>query len=167
MLFLCFDDIFYYYLDSFLLPAAPPSILPGRHPEQCRHRHTRRFRHGLLGQMAAGKIRRRRVCCAPVVIKNQGNKPAAVSPVAAFAMIQFRANGRFTGTAGCNQLFGRQQQVYPNFSLDPIGATRMAHPTSAERLFIDALSVMTKARWADEILILSNNSGRELLFSRY
>ena len=167
MLFLCFDNIFYYYLASFLLPAAPPSILPGRHPEQRRHRHTHRFRHGLLGQMAAGKIRWRRVCCAPITIENHGNKPAAVSPVAAFAMIQFRANGRFTGTAGCNQLFGRQQQVYPNFSLDPIGATRMAHPTSAERLFIDALSVMTKARWADEILILSNNSGRELLFSRY
>ena len=120
-----------------------------------------------LGKWRLAKLDGVAFVARPLRLKNHGNKPAAVSPVAAFAMIQFKADGRFKGTAGCNHLFGHQQQVYPNFNLDLIKATRMACPTSAERLFVDALSVMIKARRADEILILSNNSGREMLFSRY
>ena len=103
----------------------------------------------------------------PVLQRKQPNNPAAMSPVAASASIQFSPDGHFRATAGCNRLFGRQERVYPDFKLGPIGSTRMGCATSAEQVFTSALATMTKARREDKQLILSNNSGREMLFSRY
>ncbi|MGY9012367.1 MAG: META domain-containing protein [Rhodobacterales bacterium] len=104
---------------------------------------------------------------APSLQKKQTGTPSAVSAVVAIAMIQFSWDGQFTATAGCNRLFGRQERVYPNFNLSPIGSTRMVCPTTAERLFMSALSVMNKAHRDGEILLLSNQARREMIFSRY
>jgi heat shock protein HslJ len=108
----------------------------------------------------------------PVLQRKQPNNPAAMSPVAASASIQFNSiqfspDGHFHATAGCNRLFGRQERVYPDFKLGPIGSTRMGCTTSAEQVFTSALATMTKARREDKQLILSNNAGREMLFNRY
>ena len=103
----------------------------------------------------------------PSLRRKQAGTPSAVSSVAAVVMIQFSRDGQFTATAGCNRLFGRQERVYPDFNLSPIGSTRMDCPTTAERLFVGALSVMNKAHRDGEILILSNQAGREMTFSRY
>ena len=97
--------------------------------------------------------------------KKQPNKPAVIPP--ASASIQFTPDGQFSATAGCNRLFGRQKRVYPDFRLGPIGSTRMGCTTSAERVFSDALATMTNARRKGKKLILSNDAGREMLFSRY
>ena len=103
----------------------------------------------------------------PVLQRKQPNNPAAMSPVAASASIQFSPDGHFRATAGCNRLFGRQERVYPDFKLGPIGSTRMGCATSAEQVFTSALVTMTEARREDKQLILSNDAGREMLFSRY
>ena len=68
-----------------------------------------------LGKWRLAKLDSVAFVARPLRSKNHGNKPAAVSPVAAFAMIQFKADGRLTGTAGYNQLFGHQNGM-PNFS---------------------------------------------------
>ena len=69
-----------------------------------------------LGKWRLAKLDGVAFVARPLRSKNHGNKPAAVSPVATFTMVQLRADGRFTGTAEYNQLFDRQQQVYPEFS---------------------------------------------------
>ena len=91
----------------------------------------------------------------PVLQRKQPNNPAAMSPVAAsasiqFSSVQFSPDGHFRATAGCNQLFGRQKRVCPDFKLGPIGLTRTGCTTSAEQVFTGTLATMTKAQREDK-----------------
>lgn len=119
-----------------------------------------------LGKWRLEKLDGAPFLAVPLLLKRQPNNFAVIRPVAASASIQFSSDGQFRGTAGCNRLFGRQEQVYPDFKLSPIGSTKMGCATSAESVFVGALSAMTKAFRQGKMLILSNNAGREMLFRR-
>ena len=168
----CLNNIFLCYIFSLLLPVASPKIISKTNrvtalraaisPFQMANPNT-----AYLGKWQLLKLDGAPFVATPVLQRKQPNNPAAMSPVAASASIQFSPDGHFRATAGCNRLFGRQERVYPDFKLGPIGSTRMGCTTSAEQVFTSALATMTKARREDKQLILSNNAGREMLFSRY
>lgn len=87
------------------------------------------------------------------------------TPFPARATIRFEDKGKITGDAPCNSYFGSQTAPYPWFSADNIGATRRACPElDSETRFLNALSDMTLSEVAGSTLILSNDSGREMLF---
>lgn len=84
---------------------------------------------------------------------------------AARATIRFPEEGRIEGEAPCNTYSGPQSAPYPWFSTGPLRVTRMACPDlQAETVFFAALSEMTLAEVQGDILILSNEVGREMTF---
>ena len=86
-------------------------------------------------------------------------------PFTARATLQFPAEGSVTGKAPCNSFSGTQTAPYPWFKLGPIRATRAACPElAAEKRFFTALSDMTLAEVSGAVLILSNDTGREMVF---
>lgn len=87
------------------------------------------------------------------------------APFAARATLDLSTPGRVTGQAPCNRYFADQSAPYPWFALGPIGATRMACPDlPAETTYLNSLSDMTFAEAQGQILILSNEAGREMVF---
>lgn len=87
------------------------------------------------------------------------------APFVARATIQFPEAGRIVGKAPCNSYFAAQTVPYPWFGLEGIGATRMAcGDMAAEATFFAALEDMTLAEVAGDTLILSNPSGRQMVF---
>lgn len=74
--------------------------------------------------------------------------------------------GEVTGQAPCNTYFATQTAPYPWFSVENIGATRRACPALAEETrYLKVLAEMTLSEVAGETLILSNDAGREMVFT--
>ncbi|MGH1412104.1 MAG: META domain-containing protein [Pelagimonas sp.] len=85
--------------------------------------------------------------------------------VASRATIAFPELGRAVGQAPCNRWSAEQSAPYPWFKLGPIASTRMACPDmQAEQRFFDALADMTISEVSGSVLVLSNDSGREMTF---
>ena len=81
------------------------------------------------------------------------------------ATIRFEDGGRVSGAAPCNRWFGTQTAPYPWFALEAIGASRMACPDlEAESAFFNALRAMTLSEVSGDVLLLSNDEGREMVF---
>ncbi len=87
------------------------------------------------------------------------------TPFAARATLTFPEEGTLAGEAPCNRYSGQQSVPYPWFSAERITATRRACPDlEAETRYLRALENMTLAEIAGDTLILSNDSGREMVF---
>ena len=87
-------------------------------------------------------------------------------PFIASATIAFRTEGRAEGSAPCNSWSANQNAPYPWLELGPIAATKRACPDLAsETQFFDALGQMSLAEVQGPILILTNDAGREMVFS--
>jgi len=81
------------------------------------------------------------------------------------ATIAFPEAGRVTGQAPCNTYSGAQTSPYPWFNVDGVAATRMACPAlDAEQAFFEALTAMELAEVAGNTLILSDTTGRSMVF---
>ena len=81
------------------------------------------------------------------------------------ATLSFPQEGQIQGEAPCNQFSGQQTVPYPWFKAENIAATRRACPhLQAEAAFFAALSEMTLAEVAGNVLILRNDAGREMVF---
>lgn len=73
--------------------------------------------------------------------------------------------GRISGRAPCNSYSARQTVPYPWFKLVGIAATKMACPElAAEAAYFKALEEMTLSEVSGDLLLLSNDAGREMLF---
>ena len=84
---------------------------------------------------------------------------------AARATIQFNEPGRIAGEAPCNRYSGAQDAPYPWFKPGPLAVTKRACPDlAAEGAFLEALSAMRLAEVSGPVLILSTESGREMVF---
>lgn len=87
-------------------------------------------------------------------------------PYPARATLQFPAPGEIAGKAPCNSFGGAQSAPYPWFDAGPLHSTRRACPDlTAEQAFLGALEAMTLAEISGQVLILSNDAGREMVFS--
>ncbi|OBY27791.1 META domain-containing protein [Leisingera sp. JC1] len=84
---------------------------------------------------------------------------------AADATLTFPEPGKIAGRAPCNSFSGSQTAPYPWFETGPLAVTRMACPElEAEDAFLNALQGMTLSEVTGDVLILSNEAGREMLF---
>lgn len=87
------------------------------------------------------------------------------SPFEKRATVEFPEPGKIAGQAPCNRYFGEQRAPYPWFEVGPLAATRMACPDlDAEQQFLSALSNMTQAEVAGDVLVLRNEDGQEMVF---
>ncbi len=83
----------------------------------------------------------------------------------ATATIDISQTGKISGRAPCNSYFATQTAPYPWFALGPIGSTKMACPDlSQEGQFLNTLGSMTLVEVVGNTLILSNDTGREMVF---
>ncbi|SPH16599.1 hypothetical protein DEA8626_00109 [Defluviimonas aquaemixtae] len=83
------------------------------------------------------------------------------------ATLGFPAPGRISGDGPCNAFNGTQGAPYPWFQAEMLLSTRRACPDlQAENAYFRALTEMTLAEVQDDILILSNTDGREMVFQR-
>lgn len=81
------------------------------------------------------------------------------------ATITFPEAGKIAGQAPCNSYFGDQIAPYPWFSAQGIGSTKMACPDlEAETQYFKALEAMTLSETVGATLILSNETGGEMVF---
>ena len=81
------------------------------------------------------------------------------------ATLTFPETGRIAGQAPCNRYFGEMTAAYPEFDASKVAATRMACPElEAEQRFLSTLSEMSLSDVSDEMLILSNEAGRKMVF---
>lgn len=87
------------------------------------------------------------------------------APFDAPATLQFGAGGKVTGQAACNSFFSEQSKPYPWVGFGPIGSVRMMCPQMpAETAFFSALTDMTLAEVSGDMMILSNDAGRQMVF---
>lgn len=87
------------------------------------------------------------------------------TPFGARAEIEFPDEGRIAGRGPCNSFTAAQSHPYPWFATGPIVATRMVCPDlEREAAFFTALSAMTLAEVVGDTLILSTDTGREMVF---
>lgn len=88
------------------------------------------------------------------------------SPFTATATLTFLEPGRIAGQAPCNRYFADMDKPYPWFGAGPIGATRMVCAAMAdEARYLEALAQMTLSEVLGDTLILSNDAGRQMVFS--
>ncbi len=81
------------------------------------------------------------------------------------ATLTFPESGTIAGKAPCNSYSGEMTAPYPWFEAKNLAVTRMACPDlAAETRFFAALSAMNLSEVAGDVLILSTESGREMLF---
>lgn len=82
------------------------------------------------------------------------------------ATLSFPEKGRIAGQAPCNSYSGTQTAPYPWFETGPILSTKRAcSDLNAETAFFTALSEMRVAEVSGNTLILSNEAGREMVFT--
>ena len=87
------------------------------------------------------------------------------APYAAGAVLEFPEAGIVEGEAPCNRFSAAQTAPYPWLDLGPVAATRRAClDLDAEQAFFEALGAMTLAEAQGDVLILSNDAGREMVF---
>ncbi|SEL94637.1 heat shock protein HslJ [Roseovarius azorensis] len=81
------------------------------------------------------------------------------------ATLRFPEEGRLSGEAPCNLYSGTQTAPYPWFAAEEVTTTRHTCPAlDAETRYFRALAEMTLVEVAGEVLILSNDKGREMVF---
>lgn len=84
---------------------------------------------------------------------------------AATATVTFPETGKIAGKAPCNTFSGKMDAPYPWFETGPLAATRMACPNlDAESAFLTALGEMSLSEVSGDTMILSNDTGREMVF---
>ncbi|MEP2028309.1 MAG: META domain-containing protein [Paracoccaceae bacterium] len=87
------------------------------------------------------------------------------SPFPAHATLLFPETGKIAGEAPCNRYSGMMTAPYPWFGATQVVSTRKACPDlEAEAKFFDALSDMTLSEVLGNVMILSNDAGREMVF---
>lgn len=87
------------------------------------------------------------------------------APFTARATLEFNGQEEVNGRAPCNGFGARQTAPYPWFKLGPIRATKRACPDlKAEGVFFKALGEMSLAEVSGDVLILSNDAGRSMVF---
>ena len=87
------------------------------------------------------------------------------APFAARATLGFPEAGRIAGQGPCNRYSGEQTVPYPWFATENITSTRRACPDlAAEQAFFAALAAMTLSEVAGDVLILRDDTGREMVF---
>lgn len=83
------------------------------------------------------------------------------------ATLEFPQPGRVAGQAACNRFSAAQTAPYPWFAIGPIAATKMACPDLGdENAYLAALGAMRVAEVLGDTLRLSNEAGREMVFTR-
>lgn len=88
------------------------------------------------------------------------------APYQARVTLSFPEPGRISGQAPCNSYNAKQTAPYPWFAIGPIATTRRACPDmQAETTFLAALAAMTLVEVLDDTLILSTETGREMVFT--
>ena len=86
-------------------------------------------------------------------------------PYAAHATLLFTDNNKISGDTPCNAYSGMMTVPYPWFEAVEITSTKMACPDKAkEAQFLEALSMMTLSEVLGDVLLLSNDAGREMVF---
>ncbi len=86
-------------------------------------------------------------------------------PFPARATIAFPSKGRIAGQAPCNRYSATQSAPRPWFEAGPVISTKMACPDlAAEQRFFKALGEMTLVDVLGNVLVLSNETGREMVF---
>lgn len=89
------------------------------------------------------------------------------APYAAEATISFPEKGRVVGKGPCNSYAAEQTAFYPWFGISPIRATRAACPElRAEGAFFEALMHMRLAEVLGDVLILTGEDDRQMVFRR-
>jgi heat shock protein HslJ len=84
---------------------------------------------------------------------------------AARATLEFPAEGELRGEGPCNSYSGEQAVPYPWFSAEGVAATERACPELAqEAAYLAALGEMTLVEVLGDVMILSNDAGREMVF---
>ncbi|MBL4767229.1 MAG: META domain-containing protein [Rhodobacteraceae bacterium] len=84
---------------------------------------------------------------------------------AAQATVTFPESGVIAGQAPCNSYSGKMDAPYPWFDAEQMAVTRRACPDlAAETTFLAALDDMTLSEVSGDTMILSNDSGREMVF---
>lgn len=88
------------------------------------------------------------------------------SPFTARATLQFPQAGKIAGDAPCNRYSGAMTTPYPWFAATQVISTKMACPElEAETKFLGALTAMTLSEVLGDVMILSNDTGREMVFT--
>lgn len=87
------------------------------------------------------------------------------NPFPANATIAFPSKSRIAGQGPCNRYSATQSAPRPWFEAGPVMSTKMACAELAEeQLFFKALAEMTLVDVLGNILVLSNDAGREMVF---
>ncbi|MDQ2090774.1 META domain-containing protein [Marimonas arenosa] len=88
-------------------------------------------------------------------------------PFRSKAVLEFPEVGTITGECPCNRFRGEMWSAYPWFDPGPLAATRRACPDLAdETRFFAALERMTLAEADHELLILTDDEGGAMVFTR-
>ncbi|PHO04911.1 META domain-containing protein [Rhodobacteraceae bacterium 4F10] len=86
-------------------------------------------------------------------------------PVDAPVTLSFGNRGKVTGQGPCNGFTAQQSAPLPWIAIDQITATEMSCPDlETEMAFFKALESMTLAELSGDVLLLSNDSGAQLVF---
>ncbi|MBE1285914.1 MAG: META domain-containing protein [Rhodobacteraceae bacterium] len=81
------------------------------------------------------------------------------------ATLTFPEPGRIAGQSPCNTYSGQMEAPYPWFETGPLAVTRRACPDMAqEQVFLAALDAMTQSEVSGDVLVLSTEDGREMVF---
>lgn len=81
------------------------------------------------------------------------------------ATLNLTEQGEISGEGPCNSYFGAQSAPYPWFEVKSIGSTKRACPDlRQEAKFFDALQSMSQSEVSGDILLLTNESGEEMVF---
>ena len=87
------------------------------------------------------------------------------APFLARAVMRFPERGSVAGEAPCNGFTARQTVPLPWIEIRDVAVTRRACPELAEETrFLAALEAMTLAEVAGDVLLLSDDAGREMVF---
>ena len=85
----------------------------------------------------------------------------------ATATLRFSPDGKLSGKASCNRYFGAIKFIGADVTIDSLGSTRMAcEALDDEHRYLLALEEMTQLKLSRGQLVLSNPSGRELIFKK-
>lgn len=86
-------------------------------------------------------------------------------PFTAPATIQFPGEGKVLGEGPCNRWSAPQSRPYPWVKIGPIAATKRACPyLNREQEFFTALAEMSLVESTGNVVILTNDAGREMVF---
>ncbi len=87
------------------------------------------------------------------------------APFPARATLTLPEAGHVAGEGPCNSYAARQTLPLPWFGLKAMSVTERGCPElAAEGMFFDALQSMTLAEVSGQVMILSNDAGREMVF---